>query len=139
MKLSIVIPARDEADVILPTLAALRSYLDSVGLENIEYLVVDDGSTDNTYQVVSAESAKDSRIRVIRNTGKNGYGRAVRCGLEHFSGDAVVIYMADASDSPQDVEKYYYILRNDADCAFGSRFMRGSHVYDYPRFKFVIN
>lgn len=139
MKLSIVIPARNEADVILPTLAALRSYLDSVGLENVEYLVIDDGSSDNTFQAVSAESAKDSRIRVLRNNGKNGFGRAVRYGLEHFTGDAVVIYMADASDAPQDVEKYYYILRNDADCAFGSRFMRGSHVYDYPRFKLVIN
>jgi dolichol-phosphate mannosyltransferase len=47
--------------------------------------------------------------------------------------------MADMSDSPQDVEKYYYILRDEADCAFGSRFIRGSKVYDYPKFKLAIN
>lgn len=47
--------------------------------------------------------------------------------------------MADASDSPADVEKYYYILRDKADCAFGSRFVRGSKVENYPRFKLIIN
>ena len=139
MKLSVVIPARNEAESILGTLTFLREYLDSVGLRDMEYLVVDDGSSDSTFQIVAQESVNDARVRVIRNSGKNGFGRAVRYGLEHFTGDAVVIFMADASDSPQDVEKYYYILRDDADCAFGSRFMRGSKVHDYPRFKLIIN
>jgi len=139
MKLSIVIPSRNEADLIVGTLHLLRDYLDGVGLQDVEYIVVDDGSTDATYELVARENAADPRVRVVRNPGKNGFGRAVRYGFEHFTGDAVVIYMADASDSPQDVEKYYYILRDDADCAFGSRFMRGSKVEDYPRFKFVIN
>jgi dolichol-phosphate mannosyltransferase len=47
--------------------------------------------------------------------------------------------MADGSDDPEDVVKYYYILRNSADCAFGSRFMRGSRVEDYPRLKLILN
>ncbi len=139
MKLSIVIPARNEADSILNTLNLLRNYLDGVNIRDVEYLVVDDGSADNTFTLVSAESTRDSRVRVLQNTGKHGFGRAVRLGLENFSGEAVVVYMADASDAPQDVEKYYYILRDHADCAFGSRFMRGSKTIDYPRFKLVIN
>src|SRR5690606_1452777 len=111
MKLSIVIPARNEAGNIVKTVTALRNYLDSVDIHNFEILVVDDHSDDDTYQLILTESTKDSRIQVVRNTGKSGFGRAVRFGLEHFTGDAVVIYMADASDAPEDVEKYYYILR----------------------------
>lgn len=139
MKLSIVIPARNEAGNIEKTAPALRDYLDSVGISNIEILVVDDGSTDGTYDLVMAEHVKDERIRVIRNMGRNGFGRAVNFGLDHFTGEAVVIYMADASDAPEDVARYYHILRDEADCAFGSRFMRESKIYDYPTFKLVIN
>jgi dolichol-phosphate mannosyltransferase len=139
MKLSIVIPARNEEGNITRTLVALRDHLDSVGISDLDILVIDDGSTDQTYPLVMAENASDPRIRVIRNTGRHGFGRAVTLGLNHFEGDAVIVYMADASDSPQDVEKYFYILRDQADCAFGSRFMRGSNVYDYPQFKLVIN
>lgn len=139
MKLSVVIPARNEEDNVGTTVAALCDYLDSVGINDLEILVVDDGSTDRTYNVVMTHHERDPRIRVIKNTGRNGYGRAVNFGLNHFTGDAVVIYMADASDSPADVARYYHILRDEADCAFGSRFMRASKVTDYPRFKLIIN
>ncbi len=139
MKLSIIIPARNEAGVIRSTVIALRDHLDSADLRNFEILVVDDGSSDDTCAIVMAEHEADPRIRAVRNVGRHGYGRAVACGLSHFDGDAVVIYMADASDSPEDVVRYYHILRSEADCAFGSRFMRGSRVIDYPRFKLIIN
>jgi dolichol-phosphate mannosyltransferase len=139
MKLSIVIPARNEQSNIESTVVNLRDYLDQVLVRDFEILVVDDGSQDKTYDLVLAQHEQDSRIRVIKNTGKHGFGRAVRTGLDHFTGDAVIVYMADASDALEDVEKYYYILRDEADCAFGSRFMRGSHVYNYPVFKLIIN
>ncbi len=139
MKLSVVIPARNEEGNVGKTVAALRDYLDSVDIRDLEILVVDDGSSDRTFDVVMALHASDERIRVVRNTGRNGFGRAVACGLDHFTGEAVIITMADSSDSPEDVAKYFAILRDKADCAFGSRFMRGSKIYDYPRFKLVIN
>jgi dolichol-phosphate mannosyltransferase len=139
MKLSIVIPARNEAGNVEKTVVALRDYLDGVGISDLEILVVDDGSTDDTYKLVQAEHLKDNRIRVIQNTGRHGFGRAVTFGLDHFTGDAVIIYMADASDAPSDVARYYAILRDKADCAFGSRFIKDSQVIDYPRFKLVIN
>jgi dolichol-phosphate mannosyltransferase len=139
MKLSVVIPARNEAGIIQKTVIALRNYLDSMQITNFELLVVDDGSTDATYDQVQAVHINDERVCVIRNLGKHGFGRAVVYGLDHFSGDAIVIYMADASDAPEDVARYYQILRDEADCVFGSRFIPGSRVYHYPRFKLVIN
>jgi dolichol-phosphate mannosyltransferase len=139
MKLSIVIPARNEEGNIDKTVIALRDFLDSVDIRDLEILVVDDGSSDHTYDVVMALHAEDERICAVRNLGRNGFGRAVACGLDHFTGEAVIITMADSSDTPEDVAKYYAILRDQADCAFGSRFMRGSKVYDYPKFKLFIN
>src|SRR5262249_17711606 len=54
-------------------------------------------------------------------------------------GDAIVISMADASDDPEDIVRYYQVLRDDADCAFGSRFIRGGGTTGYPPFKLLIN
>ena len=64
---------------------------------------------------------------------------AVRSGLEQFSGDAVVVMMADKSDDPEDLVLYHRILDGGADCAFGSRFVPGAVVHDYPRIKMVVN
>jgi dolichol-phosphate mannosyltransferase len=139
MKLSIVIPARNEEGNVEKTVVLLRDHLDHAGIHDHEILVVDDGSNDRTYELVAAENARDARIRVLRNPGRYGFGRAVAHGLSSFTGDAVIIYMADASDDPEDVVRYYEILRDEADCAFGSRFLRGSRVYNYPKFKLIIN
>jgi len=138
VRLSVVIPARNEAANIGPTLDALRERL---GREEIPYelVVVDDGSTDATPAEVEARAAADSGVRLIRNSGTHGFGHAVRCGLDAFRGDAVAIVMADGSDSPDDLVRYYYVLRDRAECAFGSRFVPGSEVVDYPRFKLLVN
>ena len=138
MKLSVVIPARDEAGNIGPTLDALR---DRLGRERIAYeiLAVDDGSSDGTAAEVEARGAVDPGVRLLRNDGPHGFGYAVRSGLGAFTGDAVAIVMADGSDDPDDLVRYYEILRDRAECAFGSRFVPGSRVEDYPPIKRVIN
>ena len=78
-------------------------------------------------------------MRVVRNEAPNGFGFAVRKGLEAFRGDAVVIVMADGSDDPRDVVLYYRVLEAGYDCAFGSRFMPGAPVHDYPKLKLLMN
>lgn len=138
MKLSIVIPARNEAGNIGHTIDGLQSRLIREGID-YEILVVDDGSTDATCYEVEERTRKDSRVRLERNPGPHGFGRAVRYGLERFTGDAVVIMMADLSDDPEDVVKYYYVLRDEAECAFGSRFIRGGKTINYPLLKLFIN
>jgi dolichol-phosphate mannosyltransferase len=138
VRFSVVIPARNEAANIRPTLDALRARLARDGIE-YELVVVDDGSSDATPAEVEALAAADPGVRLVRNTGTHGFGHAVRCGLDVFTGDAVAIVMADGSDSPDDLVRYYYVLRDRAECAFGSRFAAGSEVVDYPRFKLFVN
>jgi dolichol-phosphate mannosyltransferase len=138
MRLSIVIPAHNEVDSIDATVRALAAELTG---EKIPYeiLVVDDASTDGTGDVVAAIAATDPDVRCLRSPRPPGFGQAVRAGLEEYRGDAVAIVMADLSDSPKDVVRYYRVLEEGFDCAFGSRFMRGASVNDYPRFKLALN
>ena len=138
MRLSILIPARNEAANVGATIDAVRARLLREGVE-YEIVVVDDGSDDDTAEVVLARAAGDARIVLVRNEGLHGFGRAVRRGLDAFTGDAVVIMMADASDDPEDVVTYYRVLRDEAECAFGSRFVAGGSVAGYPRFKLAVN
>src|SRR4051794_11891952 len=123
MKLSVVIPARNEAANIGATLDAVCERLRQ---ERIEYenLVVDDGSSDSTSAQVLARQSADPAVRLLLNEGPHGFGRAVRFGLDRFTGDSVVICMADGSDHPDDLVTYFRILESDAECAFGSRFIR---------------
>jgi len=138
VKLSVVIPARNEAGNIGPTLDAIRTRL---AAERIAYelVVVDDGSSDSTMDEVLARARVDAGVRLVQNPGPHGFGYAVRYGLDAFQGDAVAIMMADNSDSPDDLVRYYYIVRDRAECAFGSRFVTGGGVENYPRFKLVVN
>jgi dolichol-phosphate mannosyltransferase len=138
VNLSVVIPAHNEAEVIEPTLRGLIAQLGPEGID-YEIVVVDDASSDGTGEVVARVSAEEPRVRSVRNEAPNGFGFAVRKGLESFRGDAVVIVMADGSDDPRDVVLYYRVLEAGYDCAFGSRFMPGATVRDYPRVKLTIN
>ncbi|MGN6798797.1 MAG: glycosyltransferase family 2 protein [Gaiellaceae bacterium] len=138
MKYSIVIPARDEEQGIADTVQGLT---DALAAEQIDYelIVVDDGSSDGTADVVERIARDNPRVRSHRSHNPRGFGFAVRAGLDVFTGDAVAIVMADGSDSPADVVSYYRELEAGHECVFGSRFVRGAHVIDYPRTKLVLN
>jgi dolichol-phosphate mannosyltransferase len=138
VKLSVVIPAQDEADSIAGT---LEGAVDVLRREEIDYevIVVDDGSRDSTREIVDRIGASNPRVRCLPSHYERGFGFAVRAGLDEFSGDAVAILMADASDDPEDLVRYHHILEEGWDCAFGSRFVPGARVNDYPRLKLTIN
>jgi dolichol-phosphate mannosyltransferase len=136
--LSVVIPARDEEGCIASTIEHVHVEL---RLHNVphEIVVVDDGSRDKTWQTL-AEMKKSLPVLVpVQNNGQHGFGRAVVCGLDHASGDAVVIMMADESDDSHDVVRYWEVLNEGFDCVFGSRFVKGGGVIDYPRPKLIMN
>jgi len=138
MKLSVVIPALNEERNIGPTLDALHKRLWDEGVA-YEIVVTDDGSTDGTIDEIDIRIRTGYPVRVVCNEGPHGFGYAVRCGLDHVTGDAVAIVMADGSDSPDDLIRYFYILRDRAECAFGSRFLPASRLEKYPWPKLVVN
>jgi len=136
--LSVVIPARDEEESLPSTLAAIYSAFSAAGIPH-EIVVVDDGSRDRTWGVLQELRKSIPTLTPTQNTGEHGFGRAVLRGFDHSRGDAVVIMMADASDSPEDAIKYWRLLKEGYDCAFGSRFVPGGEVVDYPRIKLFVN
>jgi dolichol-phosphate mannosyltransferase len=138
LKLSVLIPAHNEEGAIAETIGGLLTQLESASID-YEILVVDDSSTDRTRAVVQHMGAENARIRYHKSHYPRGFGFTVRAGLDEFEGDAVAVVMADASDDPGDLVRYYRLLEDGYDCAFGSRFIRGAAVHDYPRLKLVIN
>lgn len=138
MKLSIVIPAHNEEGCIASTVEGLFQMLSQEKIQH-EILVINDNSKDQTEAILRTLMTSIPTLRYINNQPPNGFGFAVRRGLESFSGDAVAIYMADASDSPADLVRYFRKLNEGYDCVFGSRWSRGGQVIDYPMHKKVMN
>jgi dolichol-phosphate mannosyltransferase len=138
MKLSVVMPAQNEEGSVAKTVEGVTTVLEREGID-YEVVVVNDDSEDSTEAVVEAIGAANPRVRCHRSHYERGFGMAIRAGLDVFQGDAVAIVMADASDNPEDLVHYHRLLEEGWDCAFGSRFMPGANVYDYPRLKLTIN
>jgi len=136
--LSIVLPARDEEGCIASTVEHLHLEL---ALNKIPHniVVVDDGSSDRTWEILTELAQKMPELQPVQNTGLHGFGRAIIKGLDEMKGDAVVIMMADESDDCRDVVRYWRKLNEGWDCVFGSRFMKGGGVIDYPWFKLKVN
>ena len=138
MKLSVVIPAYNEEGSIAATVESIVTTLSGEQIDH-DVIVVDDSSTDGTADVVAGLAQEHPQVRCLPSPYRNGFGFAVRAGLEAFEGDAVAIVMADGSDSPEDLVAYQRLLEEGYECAFGSRFVHGSRVIDYPRSKLIMN
>jgi len=138
MKLSVVIPAYNEEGSIRSSIVAIHSTLSKNNIPH-EILVVNDNSADKTEEILKETMAEVNDLSYVNNTGPNGFGYAVRVGLENFSGDCVAIMMGDMSDSPDDLVRFYRKLNEGFDCVFGSRFIRGGKTFDYPFIKLIIN
>jgi dolichol-phosphate mannosyltransferase len=136
--LSVIIPARNEEGCIASTVEHLYVELRINEIEH-EIVVIDDGSTDDTWGVLNGTSARVPTLRPIQNTGQHGFGRAIALGIDHMGGDAAVIMMADESDDCRDVVSYWRLLNEGWDAVFGSRFVRGGGVIDYPFHKLILN
>jgi dolichol-phosphate mannosyltransferase len=139
MKLSIVLPAYNEEGSIIETISTLYAKLQKEKIDH-EILVVNDNSKDNTLNLLVNIQEQIPTLVVHTNHGPNGFGYAIRYGLDRFQGDCVAIMMADLSDDPSDLVLFYRRLCvGDIDCVFGSRFINGGKLVDYPFIKLIIN
>jgi dolichol-phosphate mannosyltransferase len=136
--LSVVIPAHDEERRIGATVRELHQVLSAAGIVH-EIVVVNDNSRDGTEGVLKVLCREIPAVHYLNNRPPNGFGYAVRAGLAAFHGEAVAIVMADGSDSPHDLVAYYRKLLEGYDCVFGSRFVRGARIVDYPWPKLLLN
>ena len=136
--LSVVIPARNEEACIAATVEHLHLELELRKVPH-EIIVVDDASTDGTAATLERLRRHLPQLRILKNPGPHGFGRAISYGIDAMAGDAVVIMMADESDDCRDVVRYWELLNEGYECVFGSRFMRGGGVIDYPWPKLVLN
>jgi dolichol-phosphate mannosyltransferase len=136
--LSVVIPAQDEEGCIASTVEHLYVEL---RLHNVphEIIMVDDGSTDDTWTMLESLKTRIPSLRPVQNAVSNGFGRAVACGFDQMTGDAVVVMMADESDDCRDVVRSWKKLNEGCDCVSGSRFVKGGGVIDYPWLKLRLN
>lgn len=134
-----MIPAYNEEGCIAGTVRALYVALHAQKIDH-EIVVVNDNSRDSTAQILDGLKNEIPSLCPLFNAGPNGFGMAVRKGLENFSGDAVAVYMADASDRPEDLIRFFRAMEEKkVDCVFGTRFHRTSKVIDYPWFKLFLN
>lgn len=136
--LSIVIPARDEEGCIAATIEHLDIEMRLRGIPH-EIVVVDDGSTDSTWKILRELQTRIPSLSPVRNPGPHGFGRAIVKGFEHATGDALIVMMADESDDCRDAVRYWEILNQGWDAVFGSRFVKGGGVIDYPLPKLLVN
>lgn len=136
--LSVVIPAHNEEGCIAATVEHLHLELRLNGVPH-EIIVVDDGSSDSTWAILQGLRTRIAECKPVQNQGEHGFGRAITFGFNHLNGDAVVVMMADESDDSRDVVRYWKTLGEGWDAVFGSRFIRGGGVIDYPRHKLILN
>ena len=136
IKLSIIIPCRDEEDNIN---IMYENIISKISIEDFEIIFINDFSTDATEKNILELTKKDNRVKLFNNR-KRGLGGTIEKGLVSSTGEYVTILMADSADSIEDLNEYISIMnKDDCDAVFGSRFIPGGKTVDYPFLKLIFN
>ena len=134
--LSILIPVRNEQENVHIISSEIEKKIEN---KNYEIVFVNDFSDDNTISELSKLSKLNSKIIYFDNK-KKGLGGAIDLGINKSSGEYICIMMSDSSDTVEDLNYYYKEISSaDLDAVFGSRFIKGGKVVNYPKIKLVLN
>src|SRR5216683_4836156 len=120
---SIVIPAYNEGARVGVTLEKVLAYVAQRGWD-AEVIVVNDGSLDNTAEIVRGYAEKNLRLRLLENPGNRGKGYSVRNGMLHAQGEMLLFSDADLSSPIEEADKLFAAIAGGADIAIGSRWLR---------------
>ncbi len=138
MSLTIIIPCKNEEKIILKTFQNIKKIIKKK-IKKFEFILIDDFSNDNTLNILNKISRQNKNITVVKNK-ITGLGSAINLGIKYSKNKYIAIMMADLSDDPYDLIKYYNeISKNNLDAVFGSRFTKKSKVVDYPIRKLIYN
>ena len=137
-KISLIIPAHNEEGCIENTIKVFSSVLHKEKISH-EILVINDHSTDRTEEILKNLEKEIKELRYLNNNCGKGFGSTIINGFKNFKGDYVSIVMADLSDNPNDLVRYYFEIEKGYDCVFGSRFIKGGKVTGYPLHKLILN
>jgi dolichol-phosphate mannosyltransferase len=137
-KLSLIIPAHNEEGSIKKTVMTFHKALANNGIPH-ELVVIDDHSSDRTAEVIKQIRETVKEVKSYPNTLPNGFGFAIRTGLDKFTGQYAAIVMADLSDNPRDLVAMYNKALEGYDSVFGTRFHHLAKVSDYPLPKLILN
>ena len=119
--ISIVIPCYNEEEVITETVHRLTAVCASIDQADIELIFVDDGSKDNTREILKVCAENDPRIRIIGFTRNFGHQLAITAGIDAARGDAVVLIDADLQDPPEVILQMIAKWRDGYDVVYGTR------------------
>jgi dolichyl-phosphate beta-glucosyltransferase len=120
---SIVLPAYNEGARIGVTLQKILTFAAQRGW-NAEVIVVNDGSRDNTAEVVRQQAVHNPALRLVENPGNRGKGYSVRNGMLHAQGEILLFTDADLSSPIEEAPKLFAAIKQGADIAIGSRWLR---------------
>ncbi|HXP15886.1 MAG TPA: dolichyl-phosphate beta-glucosyltransferase [Terriglobales bacterium] len=120
---SIIIPAYNEGARVGVTLERVLAYVAERGWD-AEILVVNDGSRDDTVEIIRGFAERNPRLRLIENPGNRGKGYSVRNGMLHAQGEVLLFSDADLSSPIEEADKLFSALAGGTDIAIGSRWLR---------------
>jgi dolichyl-phosphate beta-glucosyltransferase len=120
---SLIIPAYNEGMRVSGTLEKVLAYIAEQGCD-AEIIAVDDGSRDNTVEVMRGYAANNPRLRILQNPGNRGKGYSVRNGMLHAQGEILLFSDADLSSPISESSKLFVAIANGADVAIGSRWLQ---------------
>jgi len=141
--ISLIIPLFNERENILRYPSDLFPVVETIGIEcseSFEYLMIDDGSSDDTYQLISDFAANRPEVRVFHHEKNSGMGTAIRTGIKQVQGELIITLDSDLTFRPEDIRKLIAAYRRTgADCISGSPYLEPGLLEEVTPFRLLMS